>query len=232
MLRPSRRIRLALGLLTACGLVVIAAAAAAQSAGIHPLSGRPYALPMSVEGAPWLDRRERVAEEEPDLALRLLQVAKGATVADIGAGSGYMTIRLAKLVGPTGRVYANDIQQGMLDLLRQNVTKAGLSNVTPVLGTFDDPRLPPNAIDLAIMVDVYHELSQPQRMLRRIRESLKTDGRLVLFEYRAEDPAVPILPLHKMTKAQAKLELEAEGYAQVRVFDDLPRQHLLVFTRK
>ena len=124
-------------------LVVIAAAAAAQSAGVHPLSGRPYALPMSVEGAPWLDRRERVAEEEPDLALSLLQVAKGATVADIGAGSGYMTIRLAKLVGPTGRVYANDIQQAMLDLLRKNVTKAGLSNVTPVLGTVDNPRLPP-----------------------------------------------------------------------------------------
>jgi len=231
MPRSSQRIRLALGLPAAWGLVVIAAAAAAQSAGVHPLSGRPYALPMSVEGAPWLERRERLAEEEPDLALRLLQVPKGATVADIGAGSGYMTIRLAKLVGPTGRVYANDIQQPMLDLLRRNVTQAGVSNVTAVLGTFEDPRLPPDAIDLAIMVDVYHELSQPQRMLRRIRESLKADGRLVLFEYRAEDPSVPILPLHKMTKAQVKTEVEAEGFKQTRVFDDLPWQHLIVFTK-
>jgi ubiquinone/menaquinone biosynthesis C-methylase UbiE len=205
--------------------------AVAQSAGVHPVSGRQYALPMSVEGAPWLERRERVDEEEPDLALRLLRVAKGSTVADIGAGSGYMTVRLAKIVGPMGRVYATDIQPAMLQLLQQNVAKARLANVTPVLGTFDDPKLPPASVDLVIMVDVYHELSQPQRMLQRIAEALKPGGRLVLFEYRAEDPNVPILPLHKMSKAQVKQELEAEGYKQSRVYDDLPRQHLLVFTR-
>jgi FkbM family methyltransferase len=202
-----------------------------QSAGTHPVSGRQYAFPMSVEGAPWLERRERVDEEEPDLALRLLRVARGATVADIGAGSGYMTVRLAKIVGPTGRVYANDIQPGMLQLLQQNVTKAKLTNVTPVLGAVDDPKLPPDSIDLAIMVDVYHELSQPQRMLQRLKESLKTGGRLVLWEYRAEDPQVPILPLHKMSKAQVKQELEAEGFKQSRVFDDLPWQHLLVYVK-
>jgi FkbM family methyltransferase len=221
-----------------CLAAVIAAAVAAwmpglsgQSAGTHPVSGRQYALPMSVEGAPWLDRRERVDEEEPDLALRLLRIAKGATVADIGAGSGYMTVRLAKIVGPTGRVYANDIQPGMLDLLQKNVAKARLANVTPVLGAVDDPKLPAASIDLAIMVDVYHELSQPQRMLQRLKESLKTGGRLVLWEYRAEDPQVPILPLHKMTKAQVKQELEAEGFKQSRVYDDLPWQHLLVFVK-
>jgi ubiquinone/menaquinone biosynthesis C-methylase UbiE len=198
---------------------------------VHPVSGRQYALPMSVEGAPWLERRERVDEEEPDLALRLLRVAKGSSVADIGAGSGYMTVRLAKIVGPMGRVYANDIQPAMLQLLQQNVARAKLANVTPVLGTFDDPKLPPASVDLVIMVDVYHELSQPQRMLQRIGEALKPGGRLVLFEYRAEDPDVPILPLHKMTKGQVKQELEAEGYKQSRVYDDLPRQHLFVFTR-
>ncbi len=214
------------------GLVIGSGAAlVGQSAGTHPVSGRQYAFPMSVEGAPWLERRERVDEEEPDLALRLLRIPKGATVADIGAGSGYMTVRLAKIVGPMGRVYANDIQPGMLDLLQKNVARNKLTNVTPVIGAIDDPKLPPDSIDLAIMVDVYHELSQPQRMLQRLKESLKTGGRLVLWEYRAEDPQVPILPLHKMTKAQVKLELEAEGFKQSRVFDDLPWQHLLVYVK-
>ena len=225
-----RRI-LALALLTLSAAASSVPVLRGQSAGTHPISGRQYAFPMSVEGAPWLERRERVDEEEPDLALRLLRVARGATVADIGAGSGYMTVRLAKIVGPTGRVYANDIQPGMLELLQKNVEKNKLTNVTPVLGAMDDPKLPPDSIDLAIMVDVYHELSQPQRMLQRLRESLKTGGRLVLWEYRAEDPNVPILPLHKMSKAQVKLELEAEGFKQSRVFDDLPWQHLFVFVK-
>jgi SAM-dependent methyltransferase len=106
-----------------------------------------------------------------------------------------------------------------------------VSNVTPVLGTIDDPKLPSGALDLIIMVDVYHELSQPQKMLARLREALKPNGRLVLFEYRAEDPNVPILPLHKMSVAQAKLEVEHEGFTLSRVQEDLPRQHLLTFTK-
>jgi SAM-dependent methyltransferase len=128
-------------------------------------------------------------------------------------------------------VYANDLQPGMIELLQKNVARARLSNVVPILGTADDPKLPENAIDLALMVDVYHEFSQPQIMLRRIRDALKTGGRLALVEYRAEDPSVPILPEHKMTKAQVKLEVELEGFRQQRVFDDLPRQHLIVFTK-
>ena len=199
--------------------------------GVHPVSGRQYAQPMGVEGAEWLERRERVDEEEPDRALRLLKLPKGAVVADVGAGSGYFTVRLAKLVGPAGRVYASDIQRGMLDLLAKNVAKARLDNVTPVLGALDDPRLPAGTMDLVIMVDVYHEFSQPQAMLARIRESLKPGGRLALLEYRAEDPDVPIIPSHKMTKAQVKLEVEHEGFRQLQVYDDLPRQHLIVFTR-
>jgi SAM-dependent methyltransferase len=199
--------------------------------GTHPITGRQYAPTMSVEGAPWLDRREREREEDPDLGLRLLKVAKGSTVGDVGAGSGYMSLRLARLVGAEGKVYAVDVQPGMLQLLQQNAAKAKLTNVVPVLGGIDDPKLPAATLDLIIMVDVYHEFSQPQRMLQRMREALKPGGRLALFEYRAEDPDVPILPLHKMTKAQVKTEVEAEGFKQTRVFDDLPWQHLIVFTR-
>jgi len=217
--------------LFAAAVIVASVTLMAQQPGVHPVSGRVYARTMSVDGAPWLERRERVDEENPDLALRLLRIKKGATVADIGAGSGYITIRMAKIVGPMGKVYASDIQAGMLTLLQQNVAKAKLDNVVPVLGAIDDPKLPAASIDLAIMVDVYHELSEPQRMLQRIRESLKPDGRLVLLEFRAEDSSVPILPDHKMTKAQVKLEVEHEGFKQSRVYDDLPWQHLFIFTK-
>ncbi len=207
-------------------------AAFARQPGVHPVSGRVYALPMGVQGAAWLDRREREDEEDPDLAIRLMRIQKGATVADVGAGSGYFTLRLARAVGDTGRVYATDIQQGMLDLLQKNLARARVTNVTPVLGDVNDPKLPAGSLDLAVMVDVYHEFSQPQAMLRRLREALKPDGRLVLLEYRAEDPAVPIRSEHKMTVAQARLEVEAEGYSLTTVNKDLPWQHLLVFTRK
>ena len=208
-----------------------AAQQTAAQPGVHPVSGRVYALPMGVQGAAWLDRREREDEEDPDLAMRLLRVERGAIVADLGAGSGYFTIRLARAVGAAGRVYAVDIQQGMLDLLQKAVAREKLTNVVPVLGAFDDPRLPAGALDLVLMVDVYHEFSQPQVMLQHIKRALRPGGRLVLLEYRAEDPDVPIRPEHKMTKAQVKLEVEHEGFRQQRVFDDLPRQHLIVFTK-
>jgi ubiquinone/menaquinone biosynthesis C-methylase UbiE len=206
-------------------------ATGSQQPGVHPVSGRVYAQTMGVQGASWLERSEREREEDPDLAIRLLKVQKGWTVADVGAGSGYITLRLARAVGPMGKVYANDIQQGMLDLLQKNLAKARMNNVVPVLGGIDDPKLPAGAIDLAIMVDVYHEFSQPQKMLQHLREALKPDGRLVLLEYRAEDPDVPILREHKMSKAQVRQELEHEGFKQSRVFDDLPWQHLFIFTK-
>jgi len=221
-----KRTGLVLGAVVTAALTLVA-----QQRGVHPVSGRVYAQTMSVQGAPWLDRREREDEENPDLAIRLLRIRKGATVADIGAGSGYISIRMAKIVGPMGKVYASDIQQGMLELLQQNVSKAKLDNVIPVLGAIDDPKLPADSLDLAIMVDVYHEFSEPQKMLQRIREALKADGRLVLLEYRAEDASVPILPDHKMTKAQVKQEVEHEGFRQSRVYDDLPWQHLFIFTK-
>jgi ubiquinone/menaquinone biosynthesis C-methylase UbiE len=203
----------------------------AQQPGVHPVSGRVYAQTMGVQGASWLERSEREQEEDPDLAIRLLKIQKGSAVADVGAGSGYITLKLARAVGPMGKVYANDIQPGMLDLLQKNVAKAKLANVVPILGAIDDPKLPGDSIDLAIMVDVYHEFSQPQRMLQHLRDALRPTGRLVLLEYRAENPDVPIRPEHKMTKAQVKMEVEHEGFKQSRVFDDLPWQHLFIFTK-
>ena len=203
----------------------------AQQAGVHPVSGRVYALPMGVAGAPWLDRAERELEEDPDLAMRLLRIQRGSSVADLGAGSGYFTVRLARAVGNTGKVYAVDIQQGMLDLLQRAVAKERLTNVIPVLGAPDDPRLPAESLDLVLMVDVYHELAAPQVTLGHVRRALKPGGRLALIEYRAEDPDVPIRPEHKMTKAQVKLEVEHEGFRQQRVYDDLPWQHLFVFVK-
>jgi ubiquinone/menaquinone biosynthesis C-methylase UbiE len=167
---------------------------------------------MGMGGAPWLVRPERVAEEAPDAALNAIGIAKGAVVADIGAGVGYFTWRLAERIGPTGKVYAVDIQPGMLDQLRHNMAEHKLANYEAVLGAADDPRLPAARIDLALLVDVYHEFSQPQKMLRQIRASLKPDGRMVLLEYRKEDPAVPIRPEHKMTVAEVKAEIEPEGF--------------------
>ncbi|HEV3331562.1 MAG TPA: class I SAM-dependent methyltransferase [Bryobacteraceae bacterium] len=198
----------------------------------HPITGRQYAGTMGMGGAPWLVRSEREAEERPDLALDELKISKGSTVADIGAGVGYMSWRLAERVGPTGKVYANDIQAPMLDQLRRNMEQRHLANVEPVLGNPDDPKLPQGRMDLVLMVDVYHEFSEPQKMLRHIRESLKPDGRMVLLEYRAEDPKVPILPLHKMTVDQVRAEIEPEGFRLDKVIETLPRQHILIFRRK
>ena len=227
----SRYTSFLVAVIAALALFIAAGPIAGQQPGRHPVSGRVFAFPMGVQGAPWLDRREREDEENPALAMRLMRVERGSTVADLGAGSGYFTVRLAKAVGATGKVYAVDIQPGMLDLLQKTMAREKVSNVTPVLGAIDDPKLPAGQVDLVLMVDVYHEFSQPQTMLQRIKEALKPGGRLVLLEYRAEDPDVPILAEHKMTKAQVKLELEHEGFKQQRVYDDLPRQHLFVFTR-
>jgi ubiquinone/menaquinone biosynthesis C-methylase UbiE len=197
----------------------------------HPVTGRPYAGVMGMGGAGWLVRPEREEEEQPDKALDAIGIVKGSTVADVGAGAGYMTWRMAERVGPTGKVYANDIQPKMLELLGANMKDRGLTNVETVLGTFDDPKLPAGKIDLILLVDVYHEFSEPQKMLAHMREALKPDGRLVLLEYRAEDPKVPIRPEHKMTVAQVKAELEPEGFRLDRVLDALPRQHILIFRK-
>jgi len=202
-----------------------------QAPATHPVSGRRIAGVMGMSGADWLVRPEREAEEQPEKALDALNLKPGMVVADIGAGVGYMSLRLAKRVGPSGEVYANDLQPEMLAKLRENASHAKINNVMTVLGDVTDPKLPANIMDLVLLVDVYHEFSQPQQMLRKIRETLKPDGRLVLLEYRAEDPNVPIISEHKMTVAQVKTELEAEGFVLQPVIETLPRQHILILTK-
>jgi precorrin-6B methylase 2 len=198
----------------------------------HPLSGRRIAPVMGVGGADWLDRSERESEENPEGALDSIGIKPGMVVADVGAGTGYMSLRLAKRVGPSGKVYAVDVQPEMLRRLRQNAAEAKLNNIQTVLGGEADPKLPPDTLDLILLVDVYHEFSQPQKMLRKMRESLKSDGRLVLLEYRKEDPSIPIRPEHKMSVQEVKLEVEAEGFHLDKVLETLPRQHILILTKK
>jgi ubiquinone/menaquinone biosynthesis C-methylase UbiE len=215
-------------------LALVAIGVAAQTAvkpGVHPISGRRFATVMGWQAADWLERSEREQEEQPSRALDALEDLAGATVADIGAGTGYFTVRLAARVGPAGRVYASDLQPEMLKMLDARLARTRISNVTLVQGASADPHLPPASLDLALMVDVYHELSEPQKMLRAIRDALKPPGRLVLVEYRKEDPTVPILFEHEMSVAEAKMEVEAEGFRLSRVDERLPRQHILIFLK-
>ncbi len=211
---------------------LLAYAVAAQTTGTHPISGRRIAPVMGYQAAAWLERPERVKEEDPDLALNILNVAKGSSVADVGAGSGYWTVKLSQRVGPSGKVFATDLQPQMLDILGRRLTAQGITNVTLVQGSVDDAKLPPASVDLELMVDVYHELSQPQAILRGLRAALKPGGRLVLLEYRKEDPSIPIKFEHKMSVAEAKLEVEHEGFTLAAVDDALPWQHILIFTKR
>jgi ubiquinone/menaquinone biosynthesis C-methylase UbiE len=198
---------------------------------VHPLTGRKIAPVMGSAGADWLDRSERESEEHPDQALDALGLKPGMVVGDVGAGTGYMSLKMAKRVGPSGKVYAEDVQPEMLRLLRQNAAKAKVTNVETVLGNETDPKLPAGQLDLILLVDVYHEFSQPQKMLQRMREALKPDGRLVLLEYRKEDPTIPIRPEHKMSVQEVKTELEAEGFRMDQVLEILPRQHILILKK-
>ena len=216
--------------LKSIAVLALTSIALAQSPGVHPITGRRIATVMSPLGAEWLDRSERLLEEEPDKAIAALEISPGATVADVGAGSGYMTVRLAAAVGSTGRVYATDVQPEMIEKLTARVKAANLQNVTPIISATDDPRLPEGAIDLILMVDVYHELAAPQRMLQQLKRALKPSGQLVLLEYRKEDPSIPIREEHKMTVGDAKAEIEAEGYRLASVIETLPRQHILIFS--
>jgi len=185
---------------------------------------------MSVEGADWLTRAERIQEEDPDRMLSALDIKKGSVVADIGAGVGYHVWRLAEIVGPTGKVIGEDIQDAMIRLLKKNIDDRKLKNVEIVLGTPIDPKLPAKALDLVLMVDVYHEFSEPATMMKHIQNALKPDGRVVLVEFRKEDPRVPIQPLHKMSVEEVRSELEPLGFKFQRALEFLPWQHILIFT--
>ena len=223
--------RHALSYLALVAILASGAVAVANAQSEHPITGRRIAGVMGIGGADWLERSEREIEELPETALDKIGVREGMTVADVGAGVGYFTVRLGKRVGAAGKVYAVDVQPEMLSILKQRAAKANLKNIVPVLGSESDPRIPPGSTDLILLVDVYHEFSQPQKMLQRLRDSLKNEGRLVLLEYRKEDPHIPIRTEHKMTVAEAKTEVEAEGFRLEKVLRDLPRQHILIFRK-
>ena len=194
--------------------------------------GREIAHVMGHQAADWLERPEREEEEHTTKLVEQLKLRPGEVVADIGAGTGYLSRRLAARVGPSGSVLAVDIQPEMLDLLRDKMREAGVSNVTPVLGTVQDPRLPTNGVDVALMVDVYHEFDCPAEMMTAIVRSLKPGGRVVFVEFRGEDPLVPIKLLHKMTEAQVRKEMAGLPLKWVETIRGLPWQHIIVFRKE
>ncbi len=192
--------------------------------------GREIAQVMGFDGAPWLDRPSREREERPDWLIEELRLEPTMSVADIGAGSGYLERRLAPLL-PEGKIYAVDVQPEMIDLLRDLARQPDTRNVVPVLGTAEDVRLPAVSVDLAVMVDVYHELAFPAEIIRGILRSLRPGGRLVFVEYRGEDPAVAIKPLHKMSVAQIRREMRPFPVIWERTSERLPVQHIVIFRK-
>src|SRR6266481_6910534 len=193
--------------------------------------GREIAHVMGHQAADWLERPERENEERPDLLLNALGIKAGESVADIGAGSGYYTRRLAKLVGDKGIIYAVDIQPEMLDLLTNKMAELKIHNVKAVLGDVKDPKLPRASVDLALLVDVYHEFDYPYEMIQGICASLKPGGRIAFVEFRGEDPKVPIKLLHKMTEAQVRKEMSVHPLEWVETSEVLPWQHIIIFRK-
>lgn len=191
--------------------------------------GRETAAVMGHEGAAWLERGARAVEERPDLLLQALALRPGMQVADIGAGTGYYSWRMAERVAPSGRVLAVDVQPQMLALLADAMQKRGVSNVEGVLGSDVDPGLAAATVDLVLMVDVYHEFDHPREMLAALVRATKPGGRIVFVEYRGEDPAVPIKPHHKMTVAQVRREAAAAGLVWEETIETLPWQHIVIF---
>jgi ubiquinone/menaquinone biosynthesis C-methylase UbiE len=200
--------------------------------GVDVYMGRRVAKTMHYTGAEWLIRDRREREERCSLMLANLGVRPGMTVCDMGCGNGFHSLPIAKMVGVDGMVVGVDVQTEMLGFLRERMEEQGIENVIPILGSYHSPRLPTNAIDMVLMVDVYHEFSHPEQMLASIRKSLKPDGVVVLVEYREEDPDVPIKALHKMSKAQVNKELTANGFKLVKEFDKLPWQHMMFFGKE
>ena len=193
--------------------------------------GREISGVMGWQGAAWLERQEREREERADLLLRALRLSPGMNVADVGAGTGFYSRRMAPAVAP-GVVYAVDVQPQMLRLLESQAAQAGLRNIRPVLATTHSTGLAAQSVELALLVDVYHELEFPFEVMQDVVRALRPGGRVVLVEYRAEDPAVPIKPLHKMSQAQVKKEMAPHALAHEGTLDILPWQHVLVFSKR
>lgn len=194
--------------------------------------GREIAHVMGHQAADWLERPEREEEERTDLLVKSLGLHPGDVVADIGAGTGYLSRRLARIVGEQGKVLAVDIQPEMLELIGKNMADAKVTNVKPILGTISDPHLPPASVDLVVMVDVYHEFSHPFEMMENICKSLKPGGRVAFVEFRGEDPDVPIKLLHKMTEPQVRKEMTVQPLEWRQTLKMLPRQHIIVFRKE
>ena len=203
--------------------------------GLDFYMGREIAPTMHFAGAEWLIRNEREREERCSMMLANLGLKKGMTVCDMGCGNGFHTLKIAQLLQTAGSkkvVYAVDVQPTMLKLLRTRMEEQGIDNVIPILGSYHSPRLPPNTIDLILLVDVYHEFSHPEQMLAAMKKSLTKDGVLVLVEFRTEDKSVPIKPEHKMSKVQIEKEMSANGFKLVKEFDRLPWQHMMFYGKK
>jgi FkbM family methyltransferase len=190
--------------------------------------GREIAQVMGHTGALWLERQSREREEQPTKAIAALDLKPTDVVADIGAGTGYFSFRMAKEV-PQGKVFAVDVQPEMLDIIEFLKQENKITNVEPILGAIVNPNLPANSIDLALMVDAYHEFSHPNEMMQELVKALKPAGRVVLVEYRRENPFIPIKALHKMTQKQARKEMQAVGLQWQATKDVLPSQHIMVF---
>ncbi|MAW78426.1 MAG: hypothetical protein CMJ95_13745 [Planctomycetes bacterium] len=193
--------------------------------------GRTIAQTMHWKGAEWLLRETREKEERVSVLMEALGVEAGQTVCDLGCGNGYHALRLARRVGSSGKILAVDIQQPMLDMLEERSAEAGLDNIELILGDTADPKIPDGSCDLILLVDVYHEFSDPETMLAKMRRALKPDGRIALVEFRSEDPEVPIKKLHKMSKQQILKEYLPAGFRLDEQFDELPWQHLMFFGR-
>lgn len=193
--------------------------------------GREIAHVMGPGGVPWLERPERETEERPQLVIDAFEIEPGQTIADLGAGSGYYSFRIAPLVGEHGEVLAIDVEPRMLRIIGERAKRAGIQNITTVLSSSNDPNLPANSVDLLFMVDVYHELEFPFEMMMKVREALKPGGRVALIEYREEDPAVMIKPVHKMSERQIIRELTAAGFRHQKTIRTLPLQHLVLFQK-
>jgi protein-L-isoaspartate O-methyltransferase len=194
--------------------------------------GREIAQVMGYQGAGWLERPEREKEEQSTKLWKMLKVKEGDIIADVGAGTGYHTFPLAQMTGAKGKVYAVDIQKEMLDIIRARMKAGKISNVVPTKGTEKTPKLPDEAIDMILLVDVYHEFSYPFEMTEGMVKSLKPGGRLVFVEYRLEDPNVPIKLVHRMSEKQVLKEMEPHPLRYVETLNDLSWQHVIVFEKK